>query len=240
VTSEQDKRALDDLRRSINPSDISPNVSEIEVVRNGVDLSYFVEHCGPRDPHTIVLTGKMSYHANVTAALYLINEIMPRVWEQIPDAQVQIVGQKPRREILDLRQRYPSRIHVTGSVPDLRPYLAQATVAVAPILYGAGIQNKVLEAMAMGTPVVATSKAVSALSACQNENVLLADDPQAFAHQVVRLLRDPGLATQIGQNGRHYVESNHDWNHVAKQLQAIYQAVIASTNRMSESVDLAK
>jgi glycosyltransferase involved in cell wall biosynthesis len=139
---------------------------------------------------------------------------------------VQIVGQHPVGQVRDLARKYPKRVSVTGTVADLRPYLARATLAVAPILYGAGIQNKVLEAMAMGTPVVSTSRAVSAL-AVQNEcEVLVGDDPETLSQQVIRMLRNPGLRERLGANGRRYVERCHDWDQITRQLEEIYQEVI--------------
>jgi glycosyltransferase involved in cell wall biosynthesis len=230
VTSEKDRQALADLCREFAASLIGypSNGNIITVLPNGVDLEYFAPKNTSRRTRTLILTGKMGYHANITAALYLVNEVMPRVWERIPDVRVQIVGYKPSREVMNLARQCPQRVQVTGGVADLRPYLAQATVSVAPILYGAGIQNKVLEAMAMATPVVATSIAVSALSVRDEDEVLIADDSEAFAHQIVRLLHTPSLCERIGQNGRRYVELNHDWNRIAEQLEEIYAATIAT------------
>ena len=104
----------------------------------------------------------MSYHANIAMTLYLVREILPIVWATNPDVKLWIVGKDPSKELLAL-QKY-QKILVTGRVDDIRPYLRQATLSVSPLLYGAGIQNKILEAMACGTPVVATPLAVSALT----------------------------------------------------------------------------
>ncbi|NIW43885.1 MAG: glycosyltransferase, partial [Gammaproteobacteria bacterium] len=112
-------------------------------------------------PETVVITGKMSYHANITMAVYLAEEIMPRVWAERPGVQLEIVGKDPSPEVQNLGEH--KNVSVIGGVPDLRPYIQKATVAAAPILYGVGIQNKVLEAMACGTPVVVTPQAVSAI-----------------------------------------------------------------------------
>ena len=126
-----------------------------------------------------------------------------------------------------MRGNIPIAFEVTGTVADLRPYLSQATIAAAPITYGAGIQNKVLEAMAMGTPVVATSKAVSALPVRNNEEVLIADNPESFSEEVIRLLRDQRLRNQLAQKGRRYVEQNHGWDGIVERLEKIYLEVIA-------------
>jgi glycosyltransferase involved in cell wall biosynthesis len=169
----------------------------------------------------------MSYHANVAAALYLLNAIMPHVWERYPEARVQVVGQNPPDQLLYYAQRDPEHIDVTGSVEDLRPFLAEATLAVAPLTYGAGIQNKVLEAMAMQTPVVATTRAVSALSVQSEQEVLIGDDAEMLSQQINRLLRNQGLRERLGMNGRKYVELHHDWPYIVGQLEDIYRQAIA-------------
>ncbi len=227
VTAEQDRQAFAELEQALDPRHpLEPE--QVTVLRNGVALSYFTPTDMPRDPKTIIFTGKMSYHANVTAALCLINDIMPRVWQAVPDARVQIVGYKPPRKLLDTHMQDPKRVSVTGSVPDIRPYLAAATVAVAPILYGTGIQNKVLEAMSMSTPVVAMPKAALALSARANEDFLLGNDAEEIACQIVHLLTDPALAARIGKAGRRYVELNHDWARITEQLESIYEKTITN------------
>ncbi len=200
----------------------------VTVLPNGVDLDYFSPSAAPRKPATIVFSGKMSYHANVTAALHLVHDIMPLVWKERPDVDVQIVGRDPPSQVRSFVSRHLSPITVTGSVPDLRCYLQRASLAVAPMSYGAGVQNKVLEAMACATPVVATSQAVSALEACPDEHVLVADDPTDFARQILRLLDDRGLQSRIGQAGRRYVEQHHDWNRIVEQLEGIYRELIGS------------
>jgi glycosyltransferase involved in cell wall biosynthesis len=111
-------------------------------------------------------------------------------------------------------------------VPDVRPYLAQATIAVCPVLYSAGIQNKVLEAMAMDIPVVATPQSCAALEVTNGENILMAEEPEEFAQRVLELLDDEGLRERIGSNGRRYVEEQHDWRDVAQRLEKIYQQVV--------------
>lgn len=229
VTSDQDLRAFGDLLQQF-PSSSNGHIRELNkfnVLTNGVDLDYFAPRATPRASRTIVFTGKMSYHANVAAAFYLLNTIMPLVWQRYPEARVQIVGQNPPEQLLYHAQRDPEHIDVTGSVEDLRPYLAEATLAVAPLTYGAGIQNKVLEAMAMQTPVVATTRAVSALSVQTEEEVLIGDDAEMLSQQINRLLRNQGLRERLGTNGRKYVELHHDWGYIVGQLENIYQQAIA-------------
>lgn len=236
VTSPVDRRALLELWQAsqssdeggfIPPAPFAVDEDHITVLPNGVDMDYFRPGDGPRAPETLVISGKMSYHANVTAVLYLIEEIMPRVWVQRPGVRVQVVGAWPPRRICQLAERFPGRVEVTGRVPDIRPYLQRAWLAVAPLRYGAGIQNKVLEALACATPVVATPQACSALQVQAERDLLIADSVEEFARQVLRLLDDAALAVQLGAAGRRYVERHHDWNAVAAQLEGIYAECVA-------------
>lgn len=219
VTSPSDREALAKLSSTPAAKD------RLIVMPNGVDLSYFEPLDIQRDPATIIFTGKMSYHANIAAALDLARQVMPLVWQAVPEAKLTIAGKDPAPELLALAE--DSRIVVTGTVPDLRPYLAQATVAVTPIRYGVGIQNKVLEALAMATPVVSTPQATTALQVEPGQDLLVGDSPQTLAQGVISLLTDDVLRQQIGQAGRHYVETHHDWQVVAQNLAQIYREVIA-------------
>ncbi len=216
VTSPVDKEAFLALdRRRADPE-------RIFVLQNGVDLAYFAPDADvARELETLVVSGKLSYHANVSMVLYLVREIMPLIWEEKPDVKLVIVGKDPAKEIQALGER--PRITVTGTVDDIRPYLQRATAAVTPIVYGAGIQNKVLEAMACGTPVVSTPKAVSALSALPGEDLLVAQDPPAFARTVLDLLDDPEQQERLSAAGRRYVEDHHHWNVIAGHLEDVYR-----------------
>jgi glycosyltransferase involved in cell wall biosynthesis len=239
VTSETDKTALEKIsdltcQIGVSPSGFRVPRSHIVVLPNGVDLEYFTPDDMPRQPDTLVFSGKMSYHANITAALYLATEVMPLVWAQQPDVRLIITGSRPSASVRQLAETHRSRIKVTGFVPDLRVPLRKASVAVAPLRYGAGIQNKVLEAMACATPVVASPLAVSALQTRDGADCIVADTPQAFAESILHLLDDDGLRERIGLAGRRYVETHHNWNDIAAQLEFIYQRSVENahgTNR---------
>ncbi len=225
ITSEQDKRAI------LNGSH-DQTAASVSVLPNGVDLDYFKpDEQMARDPASLVISGKMSYHANVTMVHHFIREIMPLVWNNRPDVKVNVVGKDPPREIQALGQN--PAIHITGTVKDIRPYLQKATLSVVPILYGAGIQNKVLEAMACATPVVSTPQAISALSTMPDRDVVVAQEPEAFARAVLDLLDDPTHQRQVGLAGRRYVETYHRWNTIAAQLEDIYTKCIESLSGKS-------
>jgi polysaccharide biosynthesis protein PslH len=155
---------------------------------------------------------------------YLVREIMPLVWVRRPDVQLTIAGADPTREILALEQQ--PAVTVTGRVEDIRPYLRRATAAVVPLLYGTGIQNKVLEAMACATPVIATPQALTSLAVRPGQEVLVGQEPAAFAEAVLALLADREQQRRIGWAGRQFVEANHDWAAVAAKLEGIYDGVI--------------
>jgi len=221
VTSPQDKEALLKLGERSQEQDQG---EKIAVLPNGVDLGYFAFTNGDREPETLVFSGKMSYHANVAAVSYLAQEVMPLIWARRPGVKLEIVGSNPPQAIFALAQ--DDRVRVTGFVPDLRLYLARATVSVSPMQYSVGIQNKVLEAMATGTPVVASSQACSALKVRDGIHLLVADDPTTFAQWILRLLDDVALRREIAINGRNYVEERHDWRAIAHNLENIYAEVL--------------
>jgi glycosyltransferase involved in cell wall biosynthesis len=218
VTSPRDRDALAELssNRTID--------GRLAILPNGVDLDYFSPLDIRRDPATVIFTGKMSYHANIAAALDLATTVMPIVWTKLPHARLVIAGKDPSAELLALKA--DPRITVTGTVPDLRPYLAQATVAVSPMRYGVGIQNKVLEAMAMATPVVSTPQAVTALQIQAGQDVVVATTPPEMAKAVIDLLLDDTRSQQLGQRGRYYVETHHDWKVAAANLESLYRKVL--------------
>jgi len=225
VTSQRDKEALEELARRYLPAGMQP--APVVVVTNGVDLDYF-RPSEPRflegkrvSPPTVVFTGKMSYHANVAAVLYFVREVLPRIWVRAPEVRFQIVGKDPPDVVRQLAA--DGRVHVTGTVDDLRPYLAQAAVAVCPALYAVGVQNKVLEAMAMGTPVVSTPAGCAALAAEDGRDLLVAEGEEGLAVAALRVLSDPGMAARLSVAGRRYVEDHHDWEVEARRLVAVYE-----------------
>ena len=211
VTSETDKNALIELASH------DKKLSPISVLSNGVDLDYFHPNSEiQREPETLVFSGKMSYHANISMVKYLVSEIMPRVWAKRPQVKLVIVGKDPTSEIRALE--VDSRITVTGTVDDIRPYLWKATVAVVPLVYGAGIQNKVLEAMACGTPVVTTSKTIASLEVTPGREIFTADDADLFSLGILELMGNLDLRTKTSLAGADYIARCHGWSSIAGQL----------------------
>ena len=132
-----------------------------------------------------------------------------------------IVGKDPPKSIL--RYSRNPKVSVTGTVVDIRPYLARATVAVAPLTYGTGVQNKILEAMACGTPVVTSPQGISSLFSKPGEDILVAKRADEFASAIIRLFESPLLCKKIGTAGRQYVEKHHNWLRLANDLVSYYQ-----------------
>jgi glycosyltransferase involved in cell wall biosynthesis len=217
ATSARDRDAL--LRLSNGTGPCAP----ITVIPNGVDLAYFSPMGLTREPATLIITGKMSYHANVTAVLHFCGEVLPLIRSQRPDVKLLIVGKDPAAGIARLAA--DPAIAVTGYVPDLRPYLARATLAVSPVLYGAGCQNKVLEAMAMGTPVVSTSVSTWGIKVEPDRDLLVADSPRDMADDVLELLSDSSKRQRLSEQARKTVETHHDWNAVVRRLEGVYDSL---------------
>jgi len=216
VTSTSDRLALLELAPR------KKNVSPISVLPNGVDLEYFYPNFEvQRDPETIVFSGKMSYHANISMVKYLVAEIMPRIWKTRPTTRLYIVGKDPSPDIKELESN--PLISVTGTVDDIRPFLWRATVSVVPLLYGTGIQNKILEAMATGTPVVTTHRALSSLHVQPGKDLLVSNDPEDFSQAVLQLIEDRNLQQRISDSGVKYIRTHHNWISIASQLANIYQ-----------------
>ena len=218
VTAPADRNALLGL---VPPGKIP---SEISILSNGVDLEYFRPSIDvQREPETIIFSGKMSYHANISMAKFLVEEIMPRIWKIRPAARLLIVGKDPAPAIKKMARN--PLITVTGTVDDIRPFLWRATVSVVPLLYGAGIQNKILEAMATGTPVVTTCQALPALQARPGEDLFISDEPDSFSKAVLHLIANRDLQQKTGDAGVRYSQTFHNWTLIVSQLINIYHQV---------------
>lgn len=197
----------------------------IHVIPNGVDLEYFRSRRAPSDtyvPHRLIFTGNMSYRPNVDAVGHLVADILPRVRQQVPGVGLYIVGMDPAPAVRKLADG--DRVVVTGRVEDVRPYFEDAAVAVVPLRVARGLQNKVLEAMAMRVPVVASEAAYQGITAVPGRDLMVAADAEAFARAVVRLLREPETRERYAAAGRACVEENHNWNRLLPRLEELVTA----------------
>jgi polysaccharide biosynthesis protein PslH len=199
---------------------IQPQLN-IDVISNGIDLNAFQLQDTPRDPHTLLFVGNYEYPPNLDAVKLLVEQILPRVRQQIPDAILKLVGNKPPDWMRDLANDH---IEVTGRVPDVKPYLAQGTVFVCPLRIGAGLKNKVLEALAMGIPVVATPLSVDGIRVIHRESAWITDVDR-IADGVIQVMRDSSLQQTLSKNGRVLIEAEYSWAHTASQYEALYDEI---------------
>ncbi len=195
------------------------------VIPNGVDLDYWRRSSPLRGRHTIIFTGGMDYPPNTDAALCLIEEILPLVRRQVPEAQLLIVGRDPTRRLIEAGRR--PGVTVTGYVDDVRPYLQRATVFAAPLRFGAGIQNKLLEAMAMEVPVVASPLAGDGLRTAEGRRppIQMAPDPRGFAELVARQLTDRPEDLSPHVEGRRFMEDHFVWKRSGENLERVIYLV---------------
>jgi len=207
-------------------------------IANGVDTDYFAPGADAPDRTRLVFTGVMDYGPNEDAVVHFCEDVFPHIRRAVPDAEFWAVGPDPSARVRAF-DREPG-LHVTGKVDDVRPYVRSAAVFVCPLRSGAGMKNKILAAMAMGRPVVATSLSLEGIEARPDEHVLMADGPENFAAQVVRLLLDESLGRRLGDKAHRLVTEGYSWNARGEMLEAALQssgstAGLGSRGRASRS-----
>ncbi|MBI4320993.1 MAG: glycosyltransferase [Chloroflexi bacterium] len=217
VVSRADAEAL----RASSPS-LAP-----KVVPNGVDTDYFrpspraLINQGPTGdvvPDSFVFVGVMNYAPNVDAARYFAAEILPKVAYELPSASFRMVGRTPTKEVFDLLAA--SNVHLFDDVDDIRPHVLKSAVFVCPLRVGAGVKNKLLEAMAMGKPVVATTLACEGLEVRPGQELLVADDANDFAESCVGLVQRPDKGAEMADRARLLVERRYSWQLGVEALEA--------------------
>jgi glycosyltransferase involved in cell wall biosynthesis len=195
----------------------------IEVVPNAVDTGYFQPAAGRQYPRRIVFTGTMWYEPNVDAMRYFCREILPVIRQKMAGVTLVIAGDKPVPEVLRLGR--DKAITVTGYVADIRPFLAEASVFIAPLRMGSGTRLKILNAMAMGIPVVSTSIGMEGIAAQDGMNISIADKPGDFADSVLRILSDQVLQKSLAAKGRKLVQESYSCQAVARPLRRLWKEI---------------
>jgi glycosyltransferase involved in cell wall biosynthesis len=215
VVSEQER----DLVMSI-----VPGYGSLAIVPNGVDLDSYTGDFGMPKPDTLIYSGALTYSANLDAMDFFLNDIFPQLKAKRPDVILRITGRSDGVPV----DRLPlgNGAELTGYLDDIRPAITQSWICVVPLRTGGGTRLKVLEAMALGTPVVSTSKGAEGLDVTPGEDILIADEPSEFADLVVHLLGDQALRARLAASGRRLVEERYSWKMCAQKLeQLLYKAV---------------
>jgi glycosyltransferase involved in cell wall biosynthesis len=230
VWSRYERRLLPDYDASVVSSSRDRDAliaavpsARVEVVHNGVDTAALVPDPSVQPaPGTLVFHGSMDYAPNVDAVEFFVRDVLPLIRNVRPDARLRVVGRNPAPAVLATAG---PAVEVTGAVSELGPALASAEVAVMPLRRGTGIKNKVLEAAALGLPIVATTEALGDIDLVDGAEVIVANDARAFADAVLLLLRDVRRRTELGCAARAAVADRWTWESAARRLTEIYAGV---------------
>ncbi|HEV7993304.1 MAG TPA: glycosyltransferase [Gemmatimonadaceae bacterium] len=206
-------------------------VRNVSSVPTGVDTDFFrPSGIVAQRSANIVFTGSMDWMPNEDGMAWFVDEILPTIRREVPDATLTIVGRRPSAKVRALAEGRPY-VTITGTVPDVRPFLEEAAVVVVPLRIGGGTRIKIYEAMGMERAVVSTTIGAEGLDVRDGEHILLADDPSSFAASLVSLLRDPARAAAIGQSAASQVRTHFGWASVAEQFAERCSAAAASASR---------
>jgi sugar transferase (PEP-CTERM/EpsH1 system associated) len=197
---------------------------KISLIPTGVDVDYFQPQPAAEAANTLVFSGSMDWLANEQAIFFFEEQILPRIRPRVPDVSLLVVGRDPSPRLRELAVRQPA-IKVTGTVEDVRPHMAKASVYVVPLLVGGGTRLKIYEAMAMGKTIVSTRLGAEGLDVKDGENIIFADDPAGFADCVVQSLQQPEQRSKMGAAARRWVTENYSWAAVTRTLDDVLQQV---------------
>jgi sugar transferase (PEP-CTERM/EpsH1 system associated) len=189
----------------------------IKILPNGVDTSYYQPQ-ETEKKYDLLFCGNMHYKPNVDAALFLVNDVMPIVWKSNPNIKVAVAGTNPTKSV---KQLASNNVIVTGWVPDMREYYAQSKVFVAPMQIGTGLQNKILEAMAMKVPCITSALANDSLKAENGKQVLVAKKAQEYANYILDILGNETKATSLAEEGHKYVVEKYSWSKYSEDLETM-------------------
>lgn len=205
----------------------------MSVIPTGVDIDYFRPGQGEEEPESIVFTGSMDWTANEDGIVFFIERVLPLVRQRFPNTKLYVVGRRPTARLKRIGES-EKNIVVTGTVDDIRPYLARGSVYVVPLLVGGGTRIKIYEAMAAGKAVVSTTIGAEGLPLTTGENILLADEPETLASSIIELLGDRAKRERIGNNARKLVAENYSWKAVGKTLSDVLERVAPVLEREPE------
>lgn len=203
--------------------------SRCAVTPNGVDIEHYCPAPTPTTPDLLVFEGALVHPPNVQAVRYFVDQVLPLIRAERPGARFLVVGRDPPAELVALQRPDPqsSGVEFTDFVEDIRPYVRKACVFVSPLVGGAGMKNKVLQAWAMGIPVVATPMSVGGLEARDGEELIVADGAEALASACLRLMGDPKLRAKLADAGRKAAVERFSWESATARLEALFARVVA-------------
>jgi glycosyltransferase involved in cell wall biosynthesis len=199
---------------------------ETAVVDNGVDVTYFRPRTEPGSGRGLVFVGGMSWYPNREAMEYFVGDIWPLVSESHPDLTAEIVGRRPSPAVVEAGR--DPRLTVTGWVDDVRDHLDSAAIYVCPILDGGGTRLKILDALAMAKPLVATEMAVEGLDLTEGQHYVRAETPEDYRDQIARLLGDASMRRRLATAGRRLVEERYSWEAIGAKMRRAYEAAVDS------------
>jgi glycosyltransferase involved in cell wall biosynthesis len=199
--------------------------ADIRAIPTGVDTSYFHPNGAVEAPSTLVFTGSMDWYPNEDAIMYFMDAILPEVRREVPGVSLAIVGRDPTDRLRVAAAA--AGVRVTGTVADVRPYVAEASVYVVPLRVGGGTRLKIFEALAMGKAVVSTRVGAEGLPIVSDRHFLQADGPAAFARAVISLLKDPARRRALGMAGRSLVEERYSWIQVTREFERHCQELVS-------------
>lgn len=194
-------------------------VGRIHIIANGVDCNAGTISGGPREPFTLIYNGALTYSANYDAMQYFVRDILPQIRAQEPRVQLKITGRAPQFAINELSQ--DNVVSFTGYVPDVRAEVRSCTLCVVPLRTGGGTRLKILEAMAVGTPVITTTKGAEGLEMQNGEQLIIADSPAAFARATLQLLSDEPLRLRLARAALERVRQQYDWQIIQARMEQV-------------------
>lgn len=219
MVSEQDKESASQV--------LPESGTRIEVVPNGVDCQYNRPGLARTVPATLIFNGALTYSANYDAMQYFLADIYPLIKREVPDISLTITGAAQDVKLSGLP--LDASVRLSGYVDDIRTTVAKSDICVVPLRHGGGTRLKILEAMALGVPVVATSKGAEGLAAVDHEHILLADSPADFAARVTELTADPAMRLRLITNARRLVESRYDWTQIGADFTRLIEDTVRAT-----------
>jgi glycosyltransferase involved in cell wall biosynthesis len=198
------------------------------VIPNGVDIEYLTQGVEEPEPYSLVYSGSLTYDANLDAVIYFLEEIYPIILNNYPSAKFYVTGIYNQSNLLDLPQKPGFKL--TGYLEDVRPRISNSWISVIPLRIGGGTRLKILESLALGTPVISTTKGAEGLDLIPEHDLLISDEPEGFARSVMRVFNDPELRVKLASNGRRTVEEKYDWRLIGDKLNTFIEDIVENSN----------